>query len=194
MVGGEPGLCIMAPFLTSWRWAAALGLLLVVGAPLLLPLAELAAHGSGVWTATDWHRLGHLFQQTFLLVAGTWALALPVGIVLAIALFRTDFPARRFLLSSPSSSFSWTSPGRSVRRSAPLRSSDRPPVGPSAKPGAAEPRSATTTTLSKTATHAVLARALGRGAKTPGPVCTRPSSRLSAHQGAKLEPCWQRSL
>jgi len=88
----------MAPFLTSWRWAAALGLLLVVGAPLFLPLAELAAHGSGAWTADDWDRLGHLFQQTILLVGGTLALALPVGAGLAIALFRTNLAARRFLL------------------------------------------------------------------------------------------------
>jgi iron(III) transport system permease protein len=88
----------MGAYLTPWRWAAALGLLLIVGAPLLLPLAQLAIHGSGVWTADDWLRLVGLFRQTFLLVSGTLALALPIGIALAIFLFRTEFPGRQFLL------------------------------------------------------------------------------------------------
>jgi iron(III) transport system permease protein len=90
----------MGAYLTPWRWAAALGSLLVVGAPLLLPLAQLAIQGSGVWTADDWLRLAGLFQQTFLLVSGTLALALPIGIALAILLFRTEFPGRQFLLGA----------------------------------------------------------------------------------------------
>jgi len=88
----------MGAYLTPWRSMAAAGLLLIVGAPLLLPVIELATHGSGVWTTEDWLRLGHLFQQTTLLVSGTLALALPAGIALAILLFRTEFPGRQFLL------------------------------------------------------------------------------------------------
>src|SRR5262245_23299618 len=107
----------MGAYLTPWRWTAAMGLLLIVGAPLLLPVIELATHGSRVWmaqeekkddktedqkderkAANERFRLGQLYQHTFLLVAGTLALALPVGIGLAILLFRTEFPGRQFLL------------------------------------------------------------------------------------------------
>ncbi len=90
----------MVRFLTPWRWAAALLLVLVVGLPLVLPLFDLAFHGVSGWTAEDTRRVGQLLQNTSLLVAGTLALALPVGTVLAIALFRTEFPGRRLLLGS----------------------------------------------------------------------------------------------
>ena len=89
----------MSPFLTPWRWAAALLLVLVVGLPLALPLVDLASHGVSGWTAQDTWRVGELLQNTSLLVGGTLALSLPVGTILAIALFRTEFSGRRFLLA-----------------------------------------------------------------------------------------------
>jgi iron(III) transport system permease protein len=89
----------MAHFLTPWRWAAALVLFLVAGLPLALPLADLALHGVSGWTAHDTNRVGHLLLNTILLIAGTLALALPVGTALAIVLFRTEFSGRRFLLA-----------------------------------------------------------------------------------------------
>ena len=88
----------MSAFLTPWRWAAALLVLVVVGVPLLAPFVEMAQHGLGGWSSDDTRRLGHLLPHTLFLVAGVLALALPVGVGLAIALFRTEFPGRRCLL------------------------------------------------------------------------------------------------
>jgi iron(III) transport system permease protein len=87
----------MASYLTPWRWAAALLLLLLVGAPLLGPFAESVREGIGAWSAADGHRLVHLFQQTLLLIVGVLALALPIGVALAVLLFRTEFPGRSLL-------------------------------------------------------------------------------------------------
>lgn len=88
----------MGPFLTPWRWAAALLLLGVVAVPLLSPFIELGRHGVGGWSAADAPRLIRLFTNTLLLAGGTLALTLPVGVALALALFRAEFPGRRFLL------------------------------------------------------------------------------------------------
>ncbi|MCI0685595.1 MAG: ABC transporter permease subunit [Gemmataceae bacterium] len=88
----------MAPFLTPWRCAAGVALAGLVAVPLLLPLLELAQHGIGTWSASDSRRVSQLLLQTLSLVGGTLALTLPVGIALALALFRTEFPGRRFLL------------------------------------------------------------------------------------------------
>src|SRR5262245_1701951 len=89
----------MARFLTPWRWAAALLLFLVVGLPLVLPLLDRVVQGAAGWTAQDTHRVGQLFQNTLVLIAGVLALALPLGTALAIALFRTQLPGRRLLLA-----------------------------------------------------------------------------------------------
>ena len=87
----------MAAHLTPWRWAAALLLLVLVGVPLLAPVAELARQGADTWSHRDWQQSAHLLQQTALLVGGTLLIALPVGILFAVLLFRTDFPGRRLL-------------------------------------------------------------------------------------------------
>lgn len=89
----------MARYLTPWRLAAALLLLLVVGLPLARPLVDLAFQGASGWTAQDTGRVGQLLLNTSCLVAGTLALALPVGTFLAIILVRTEFRGRRLLLA-----------------------------------------------------------------------------------------------
>lgn len=88
----------MSPYLTPWRWAAALLLIALVGVPLGLPLAELTRHGAAAWSGTHWQLFPHLLGQTLLLVGGTLLLALPLGVLLAILLFRTQFPCRHVLV------------------------------------------------------------------------------------------------
>ncbi|HXG10269.1 MAG TPA: ABC transporter permease subunit [Gemmataceae bacterium] len=83
--------------MTRWCWLVGMVLLLVVGVPLALPLADLLSQPSAwrVWSEAD--RLFLLARNTFLLVAGTLALALPGGILGAILLYRTDLPLRGLL-------------------------------------------------------------------------------------------------
>src|SRR5262249_29420883 len=80
---------------TRWRLLVGAVLLLVVGAPLVLPFAELLTHPSAwrVWSEAD--RLLLLARNTFLLLAVTLALALPAGIIGALLLYRTNLPLRR---------------------------------------------------------------------------------------------------
>ncbi len=71
-----------------WRGAALVLLALLVGAPLLTPLLEWLRGGG---------RTLFLLGNTLLLVAGTLAEALPLGIAAAVLLYRTDLPGRRAL-------------------------------------------------------------------------------------------------
>jgi iron(III) transport system permease protein len=81
------------------RYRAALaGLLaLLIGVPLLLPVVELLTHPGGwrAWRSAT--RLGELASNTLILVGGTLALALPVGVALAVLIERSDLPGRRWL-------------------------------------------------------------------------------------------------
>ncbi|MSQ94477.1 MAG: iron ABC transporter permease [Gemmataceae bacterium] len=88
--------------MSGWRLAYGLGLVAFVTLPLLLPLGELLAPAAWTWTTNDAERLFQLALNTLALTAGTVALSFPIGIGLAIVLFRTSFPFRRvawFLLA-----------------------------------------------------------------------------------------------
>jgi iron(III) transport system permease protein len=80
------------------RWTHAAALLAFVALPLLLPMRALAWSDTWEWSAGDAARLRQLSENTFVLCAGTIAIALPAGILLATLLFRTSFFGRRFLL------------------------------------------------------------------------------------------------
>ena len=82
--------------MNPWRGLYAAGLFGFVVVPLLVPFGEILQRATWVWTASDVDRLIHLSLNTLTLTAGTVAIALPVGISLAVLLFRTSFFARRF--------------------------------------------------------------------------------------------------
>jgi iron(III) transport system permease protein len=83
--------------MTSWRLAVTAILLGFIAAPLAFPFAELLSE------PTAWHvwdevgRLTLLAGTTGALVVGTLCLALPLGVIGAILLYRTDLPCRNFL-------------------------------------------------------------------------------------------------
>jgi iron(III) transport system permease protein len=81
--------------MTRWRGGAALALALVVGAPLLLPLLDTALAGMTGWTRADLVRLVSLYAQTLSLVGGVLLIALPLGTVLGLLAFRTQWPGRK---------------------------------------------------------------------------------------------------
>jgi iron(III) transport system permease protein len=71
-------------------------LVLLIGLPLASSFRDALAY-PGAWHVWDeGARLAGLARNTLLLVAGTLALALPVGIVGAVLLYRTDLPFRGF--------------------------------------------------------------------------------------------------
>jgi iron(III) transport system permease protein len=80
-----------------WRLGVALLLLLLVGLPLAWP-------ARGLLTAAAWPdadtliRIGFLSRNTALLVLLVELLAVPVGVGLAVLLFRTDLPGRALAL------------------------------------------------------------------------------------------------
>jgi iron(III) transport system permease protein len=76
----------------AWRLSVALVLFLFVAVPLCLPLLEPLWQGQAWAVWQDGARLLSLLRNTLLLVAGTLALALPLGIAGAVLLFRTDLP------------------------------------------------------------------------------------------------------
>lgn len=83
--------------MTGWRGVIGAVLLMVVGLPVAVPFVELFFHPAAwtVWSDAD--RLLLLARNTLLLVAGTLALVMPVGILAAFLLYRTDLPLRRGL-------------------------------------------------------------------------------------------------
>ena len=70
-----------------WRAAAAIGLALVVGMPLLQPFSRLRDAAAWQWSTDDLERIGRLAANTFLLAGGTVLLAVPAGTLLAVLLF-----------------------------------------------------------------------------------------------------------
>src|SRR5262245_36931962 len=69
---------------TAWRASTLVLLLVLVGVPVVMPFCALLQHPSA-WQA--WWDSGHfvdLTRNTALLVGGTLAVAMPLGIILAI--------------------------------------------------------------------------------------------------------------
>lgn len=83
--------------MTRWRLAIAFTLGAVVGLPLALPVIQLLAEPQAWRAWLDAPRLLALGQNTLLLIAGTLALCMPVGVLFAVFLFRTDLPLHRTL-------------------------------------------------------------------------------------------------
>jgi iron(III) transport system permease protein len=80
---------------TTWRLTLTILLWSLLGTPLLFPLVQLGRQPAA-WDA--WQnpaRLGELTENTLLLVGGTLAIAVPLGIFLAALLERSDLPFRR---------------------------------------------------------------------------------------------------
>jgi iron(III) transport system permease protein len=82
--------------MTRWRLALTVLFLLLVGGPLLVPLVELLRNPEGWLALAETERLLALARNTCLLVAGTLLAALPLGVGIAVLLYRTDVPGRRF--------------------------------------------------------------------------------------------------
>jgi len=82
--------------MTGWRLFLSALLILLIGLPVLLPLVECFQLGHLSYLETDADYLMQLARNTLFLIGGTLALALPVGTFLAVLLFRTDLPWRRF--------------------------------------------------------------------------------------------------
>jgi len=83
--------------MNRWRVVLALSLGGLVGVPAAMPFAYLLTHSQGWQAWAELGRLTLLARNTFQLVAGTLALAMPVGILGAVLLYRTDLPFRRGL-------------------------------------------------------------------------------------------------
>jgi iron(III) transport system permease protein len=81
----------------AWRLGILLVLLLFVVAPLAMPVAALVRYPESFRVLLDAPRLWILTHNTLLLILGTLTIALPPGVVLAVLLYRTDLPARRWL-------------------------------------------------------------------------------------------------
>jgi iron(III) transport system permease protein len=80
-----------------WRWAMTALLLAVIGVPLAMPFVAVGRVPSAWEALKETSHLALLARNTFLLVAGTLALATPPGVVAAVLLYRTDLPLRRVL-------------------------------------------------------------------------------------------------
>lgn len=78
-----------------WRASIAAFLLVVVAVPLAAPLGLLASDASAWHSWAEAPRLFALARNTLFLVLGTLALSMPLGIVVAVLLYRTDLPGRR---------------------------------------------------------------------------------------------------
>jgi iron(III) transport system permease protein len=77
-----------------WRLFVALLLLLLVAVPLAAALAPLRSDPSAWHVWTEAPRLFSLARTTLFLLAGTLAVAMPLGIVAAVLLYRSDLPGR----------------------------------------------------------------------------------------------------
>src|SRR5687768_9335185 len=78
--------------------ALVVGLAAFLVPPLVFPLVEAFAEHSLEWTPDDFSRLGRLALHTLSLAGGTVLIALPLGTILALLLFRTVLPRRRLLI------------------------------------------------------------------------------------------------
>jgi iron(III) transport system permease protein len=79
-----------------WRLVVGLLLFVLIGVPLLLPVAG-AFRDVPAWSAwSEWDRILALATNTLLLATLVLAVSLPPGIAGAFLLYRTDLPYRRF--------------------------------------------------------------------------------------------------
>jgi iron(III) transport system permease protein len=72
-------------------------LLTLIGVPLVLPALDLLGQPDAWQVFDEGGRLFDWAKNTLLLIAGTLALAMPVGIAGAVLLYRSDLPLSRFL-------------------------------------------------------------------------------------------------
>ena len=87
----------MVNSMRRWRITVAVVWFIVLGLPLLALVRELVRY-PGAWEAwTETPRLLSLLRNTTLLVLGTLALTMPVGVAIALLLYRSDLPGRRIL-------------------------------------------------------------------------------------------------
>jgi iron(III) transport system permease protein len=84
--------------MTLRRLAAVLVLILLAGVPLAEPFLDLLQRPERFEAWADAPRLLALASNTLLLIAGTLALSMPLGLIAAILLFRTDLPLRGLFL------------------------------------------------------------------------------------------------
>lgn len=77
-----------------WRLTIAAFLLGFVAVPLAAPLGLLASDPSAWRAWAEAPRLLLLARNTLFLIAGTLSLAMPLGVVVAVLLYRTDLPGR----------------------------------------------------------------------------------------------------
>jgi len=84
---------------TRWRMGTVVVLLLGIGLPLAMPFLDVARHPQvwRVWDESD--RLWQLAKNTLQLVAGTLAIAMPIGVAGAVLLYRSNLPLRGFFRS-----------------------------------------------------------------------------------------------
>ncbi len=83
--------------MTRWRLALAVLLVLLIGVPAVMPLVELARHPIAWRAWQDADRLVRLAGNTVLLVGFTLLIVMPVAVLLAALLYRTDLPGRGVL-------------------------------------------------------------------------------------------------
>lgn len=84
--------------MTRWRWILAGILLVLIGPPVGFPAAGLLRYGLGS-VSRDFDRIASLAVTSITLAAGVAAAAIPLGILFAILLFKSDLPGRRWLRS-----------------------------------------------------------------------------------------------
>ncbi len=83
-----------------WRIAIAAILSIVLAVPMAAPVRLLASDPSAWQSWTEASRLLALASNTLSLVAGSLLLSVPLGILAAVLLYRTDLPCRRLLRSA----------------------------------------------------------------------------------------------
>jgi iron(III) transport system permease protein len=80
-----------------WRLTIASILLLVIAVPLAAPVSALFGDAAAWRSWAEAGRILGLARNTLFLIAGTLALALPLGVIGAVLLYRTDLPFRGVL-------------------------------------------------------------------------------------------------
>ncbi len=86
--------------MSGWRWSVATVLAAVCGLPLAMPFLDLLGKGDSWRAWEEGPRLIGLARNTVLLVGGTLALTMPLGVIGAVLLYRSDLPGRRWLRSA----------------------------------------------------------------------------------------------
>ena len=77
-----------------WRWPLAALLILLVAPPIAWPSAGRFTRAAGWPSGSDLSRWANLALTSLSLAGGVIALSLPIGLLLAIALFKSDTPGR----------------------------------------------------------------------------------------------------